>query len=249
MMKMTKINLFVRSSLFSLGLIISLLIFTPLTLPFKLILPYPRYYYLMSNWGKFVIWWLKITCRIHYKIHGVENIPKQTVVVLCKHQSAWETFALQVFFPMQAWVLKRELLWIPFFGWALASMKPIAIDRDQPRKALQKLIKLGQQRLAQNIWVVIFPEGTRVAPGEKKPYAVSGALLATKANYPVLPVAHNAGNFWPKRGFIKYPGTIQVSIGQLIDIHDKKVNEINKIAETWIENEIVHFDQQNFTPH
>lgn len=226
-------------------MIFSLIIYTLFALPLKLVLPHPRYYYLMSSWGKFVVWWLKITCRIRYQIQGVENIPKQPVIILCKHQSAWETFALQVFFPMQAWVLKRELLWIPFFGWALASMKPIAIDRKQPRKALQKILKLGQQRLANHIWVVIFPEGTRVAPGEKKPYAISGALLATKTHCPILPVAHNAGHYWPKQGFIKYPGTIQVSIGTLIDPQGKKANEINELAEKWIENEVDNFNQHN----
>lgn len=235
---MTKISLFLRSLLFSIGLITSLLIYAPLSLPMRLVLPYYYYYHLMTGWGKFVVWWLKVTCRIGYHIHGLENIPTRTAIVLCKHQSAWETFALQVFLPMQAWVLKKELLWIPFFGWALASTKPIPIDRNQPLTALKKILQLGRQRLAENIWVVIFPEGTRVAPDEKKPYAISGALLAVKTQHPIVPIAHNAGSFWPKRGFIKRPGTIQVSIGSIIEPQGKTAQEINQLAETWIETEV-----------
>jgi 1-acyl-sn-glycerol-3-phosphate acyltransferase len=157
-------------------------------------------------------------------------------VILAKHQSAWETIAFQQIFPPQTWVLKRELLWIPLFGWALALLRPIAIDRGAGRVAIEQVIEQGRERLQSGIWVVVFPEGTRVAPGTRRRYGIGGAALAAASGYPVVPVAHNAGSFWPRRGFRKRPGMIRVVIGPVIDSHGKTAEEIRRQAEEWIEN-------------
>ena len=190
-----------------------------------------------SSWAKLVIKALKVICKLDYQVTGLENI-KDNGVIYCKHQSAWETFALQVFFSEQCWVLKRELFWIPLFGWALYLTQPIAIDRSKKSKAFKQIIKQGTERLKSGRWVVIFPEGTRTAPGEKRKFMVGGALLAHKSHYPITPVAHNAGEYWKRNAFIKYPGTIQVRIGKPIDSTSMSAKELNQVAETWIEQQM-----------
>jgi len=237
-----KLTLFLRSLLFSFGFLLTLV--TGIWIIILAPVSYPRRYAWINIWVRFVLWWLEKTCKINYKIKGLENIPKvPAAIIFCKHQSAWETFALQVIFPLQIWVLKRELLWVPFFGWGLAMTEPIAIDRKAGRAALRKIVDEGTQRLKNGRWVVIFPEGTRVASGQTKNYGVGGAMLAVKSGFLVVPVAHNAGEFWPRKSFIKQAGTIQVSIGQPIDPKGKKPQEINDIVKTWIENEIKSFSQ------
>ncbi|MFA6972077.1 MAG: lysophospholipid acyltransferase family protein [Gallionella sp.] len=205
-----------------------------LTFPFS---PLTRYR-LISSYARTMIWVLKVVCGIRHEVTGIENIPSVPCVVLCKHQSAWETLALQAIFPPQAWVLKRELLWIPFFGWGLAMTSPIAINRSDGKGAVKQLLKQGKHRLAQGFFVVIFPEGTRIAYGERGKYKVGGALLAASAGVPVVPVAHNAGRLWGRNSFIKHPGLITMSIGEPIETHGLKADEINSRTETWIENEI-----------
>jgi len=179
--------------------------------------------------------WLWLTCGIRYRVEGRENLPAGPVVVLSKHQSAWETIAFTVIFPPHSWVLKQELLDIPVFGWMLKRFSPVAIDRSQPRKALRQLLEQGGRYLREGLWIVVFPEGTRVPPRIRGQYAAGGALLAARNRVPVVPVAHNAGDFWPARGFLKYPGTVQVRIGACIDTEGKDAAEINAAAEDWIE--------------
>lgn len=223
----------VRSSVFLLGQIVSAIVFAVLgvlTLPF----PFRVRYGFISRWARFNLWWLKITCGLGYVVEGAENLPPGPAVVLCKHQSAWETLALQEVLPPQVWLLKRELLWIPFFGWGLAMLDPIAINRSDVRKSLKQLVEQGRQRLTSGRWVVIFPEGTRVAPGEHKPFNVGGAKLAQDTGYPVVPIAHNAGYYWPRRGFLKKPGTIKLLVGPTIDTGGKSAKLINEAAEQWI---------------
>lgn len=193
-------------------------------------------------WVRFVLWWLKVTCNIKHTIKGLENIPSTPSIVLGKHQSNWETFAFQAIFPTQAYVMKRELLWMPIFGLGLMMFSPIAIDRSAGREALKKLVSLGKKRLQQGFWVVIFPEGTRIAVGQKGKYHIGGAWLAAQTKTQVVPVAHDAGKCWPK-GFIKYPGLIQVSIGRPIETTGLKADEVNKRVEEWIENEMLHLPQ------
>jgi len=226
--------LLLRSLLFYLGLSIATIVILPLSL---LLLPFPiaTRFRVISQWSVFNLWWLRITCKVKYEVEGKENIPPGAGIIMCKHQSAWETLALQLLFPAQVWVLKRELLWIPVYGWALAVMQPIAIDRSSVIKAMRQIVKQGCERMQQGLWVVIFPEGTRVAPGNRHKYLPGGGMLAEKSGYPVIPVAHNSGYFWPRNSIRKWPGTINMIIGPVIDPAGKSASEITSEVEEWIE--------------
>lgn len=200
-----------------------------------LLIPFPLRYKVANSWAASIMWMTKILCGLSYQVEGLEKLPKnQGFVLLSKHQSSWETLALRLFLPIQSSVLKRSLTWIPIGGWALSTLKPIAIDRNSTRAALRTLISEGTERLNEGLVVIIFPEGTRAAPGENKPFKIGGALLAEKSGYPVIPLAHNAGEFWPRYSFLKYPGTISVKIGSAIETKGKKAKEINAEAEAWI---------------
>jgi len=232
-----KAVLFMRSVLFTTGMALLAVPFSIAAL-IALLIPYRLRYALVSQWTHWNLWWLDKTCRLNHVVHGEENIPARAGIVLCKHESAWETFALQRYFKPQVWVLKRELLWIPFFGWGLATLRPIAINRSSGRAALDQILAQGRARLADGCWVVIFPEGTRVAPGSRRRYGSGGAMLAAKTAAPVVPVAHNAGDFWPRNAFLKYPGTIEIAIGPPIDSTGRSAAEINALAEQWIESTV-----------
>jgi 1-acyl-sn-glycerol-3-phosphate acyltransferase len=225
-----------RSSLFALALIV---VTPPYALVALLTLPLPRLtrYRIISGWSRCVIFLSKVILGIDWRIEGRENLPGRPSVILAQHQSAWETLAFQLFFPPQVHVLKRELLWIPFFGWGLALMSPIAIDRRRGHSALRFMAKRGKQRLAQGFWVIVFPEGTRVAPGEKRAYQIGGAWLAAACGAPVVPVAHNAGLVWPRNAFLKRPGTVTIRIGPPIEAADRDPATINRLAEKWIEEQ------------
>jgi len=229
--------IWLRSALFTLGM----LVFTPLY-TFVILLSFPcrplTRYRVIRPWSRIMLAWLRLTCKLDFRVFGAENIPDQAAIVLSKHQSAWETLALQSIFPPQVWVLKRELLRLPFFGWALSLSSPIAIDRGTARLALKQLLDQGKERLAQGFWVVIFPEGTRIKPGSKGRYKVGGAWLAAHTGAPIVPVAHNAGEFWGRNAFLKHPGTITVSIGKPIDPAGRKADDLNSQVEAWIENEM-----------
>ena len=182
-------------------------------------------------WAKFNIWTLKWICGVTYRVTGAENIPDTPSIIIANHQSAWETLCFQLIFPPQSYILKKELLWIPFFGWGLAANRPISINRSKKRKALDLLIKKGDDRLKEGRWLVVFPEGTRMDPGTLAPFQVGGAMMATKTGALILPVAHNGGTCWPKNGFVKYPGVIDVIIGEPIETQGKKPREVNKLSE------------------
>ena len=229
--------LIARSLLFAAGQGLLTVMFSMAAI-LALVLPYRLRYALVSRWTLCNLWWLECTCGLNHRIVGEENAPEQPAIIFCKHESAWETLALQRYFKPQVWVIKRELLWIPFFGWGLATLRPIAIDRKTSRASLNQILTQGRVRLDDGCWVVIFPEGTRVAPGERRRYRQGGALLAEKTGYPVLPVAHNAGDFWPRNSFIKYPGTIEIAIGPLIDSGGRSAADINRLAEGWIESAV-----------
>ncbi len=181
------------------------------------------------------VWMLKVLCGVNYQIEGRENIPPGPALIFSKHQSTWETMALQLVFPPQTFVIKRELLWVPFFGWGLATMRPIAIDRRAGRKAIEQIVEQGLDRLKRGLWIVIFPEGTRVPPGKRIRYKLGGAILAARSGRPVVPVAHNAGEFWRKGQFVKKPGTIRMVIGPPIPTAGRKPEAILADAENWIE--------------
>ena len=227
---------FLRSVLFA----VALLVITP---PYAVValatLPLPRMlrYRVISGWSRCVIWLSRIILGIDWRVEGREQLPARPSVILSKHQSAWETLAFQHIFPPQVHVLKRELLWIPFFGWGLALMSPIAIDRTRGVKALRAMARRGRERLAQGFWIVVFPEGTRVAPGERRTYQPGGAWLAVESGAPVVPVAHNAGVLWPRNAFIKRPGTVTVRIGPAIDTAGRDALSVNALAESWIEEQ------------
>lgn len=229
--------LILRSILFNIGMAVSAILMAPL-LPLALLLPYRVRYPYLRLWSRFNLWSARVICGLDYRVEGRENIPEGTAIILAKHQSAWETLALQQVFPPQTWVLKRSLLWIPFFGWGLAATRPIAIDRNAGKRALKQVVDQGKERLGAGIWLVIFPEGTRVAPGERGRYAKGGAILAEKSGYPVVPVAHNGGEYWPKNGFIKRPGTITLSIGPAIRTEGRRADEIIAETEAWIEEKM-----------
>ena len=186
------------------------------------------------TYAAFILASLKMLCGVNHQVTGQENIPDEAAIVFSKHQSTWETYALQLLFPPQTWVLKRELMWLPFFGWGLALLKPISINRGAGRKAIKQIIAQGKQRLAKGIWIIIFPEGTRIAPGQHKRWGLGGAILAEHSEAPIVPVAHNAGEFWGRKEFIKKPGTVQVIIGPPIETKGRKAADINQDVETWM---------------
>ncbi|MFL6713887.1 MAG: lysophospholipid acyltransferase family protein [Sulfurifustis sp.] len=229
------------SALFYLGMWISVLIYAPPML-LTFLLPFPTRFYLISRWSVLQLWMLKVFCGIRHEVHGRENIPPGPAVIMSKHQSTWETFALALIFPPQTWVLKRDLIWVPLFGWALALLKPIAIDRSSKRAAVQQVIAQGRERLQEGIWITVFPEGTRVSPGEQRRWGRSGVVLAAAAGVPVVPVAHNAGHYWRRRRFLKEPGTIQLHIGPAIEPRGRSDDEILNQAEQWVAAAMAQLD-------
>ena len=195
-------------------------------------------YNLITGYNHLVIWLARWVLGIRYVVRGREHLPAGPSIVMSKHQSAWETVAFLFLFPPISPVIKQELLKVPFFGWAFSMLNPIAIDRKAGREALKQIVSQGREKMAQGFWVLVFPEGTRVAPGEKGRYGIGGGWLAAETGAPVVPVAHNAGEVWPKNAFIKCPGTITVSIGPVIDSTNKSAAEITREVEAWIETEM-----------
>lgn len=227
----------IRSIVYQLGMSVFTLFFAVVAL---VILPLPRLTRsrIMSGYARCLIAWLQLTCGLRYRVEGLENIPATPSLIMSKHQSAWETLALQLIFPPQVWVLKRELLWLPFFGWGLASLSPIAIDRSKTKKAMQQVIEQGRDRARCGLWIVIFPEGTRIAAGQRGKYKHGGARLAADVGLPIVPVAHNAGEFWPRNGFCKHAGEITVVIGKPVQPAGRVPEELTAEIEAWIEGEV-----------
>ena len=224
-----------RSVIFYVGL-------APVTVLFcafgVVLLPLPRRvrYGVIIQWSRFALWWLRITCGLRWRVSGAEHIPAEAGVILCKHQSAWETMALQFIFPPHCQVVKRELLWVPFFGWGLACLNPIAIDRAAGSKALRTILKAGTERIIDGWWVLIFPEGTRTPIDKPGRYSASGTALAVKASCPIVPVAHNAGLFWSRQALHKLPGTIEIVVGPALRADGRSAGELLAAAEGWIES-------------
>lgn len=195
-------------------------------------------YRVITAWSHLIIASARLICGVRYQLVGGQNLPSGPCIVLSKHQSAWETLAYQILLPPQVWVLKRELLRVPFFGWGLAMMNPIAIDRGSATRALRQMLEQGRDRLAAGWWIVMFPEGTRIAPGARGRYHPGGAWLATQTGTTVVPVAHNAGTLWGRNAFVKYPGIITVSVGPAIDPAGLAPDALNRKVEDWIETEV-----------
>lgn len=240
-------NLFLRSLLYS-------IVLSVITIPYAflsiLAWPFPLRYRtrIIFAWTGAMIWLLKVICHVDYKIEGLENIPKdRNGLVFCKHQSTWETFFLPSYFPYATLIIKKELLWVPFFGWGMATIEPIAINRKDKSTAMEQILKQGKACLEAGRWIIVFPEGTRIAPGSVGNYRLGGARLAVYTGYPVIPVAHNGGRFWPRRKFIKRPGTVSVVFGPLIESQGKKPEELMNAVKTWIENTMERIDPPH--PH
>lgn len=228
-----------RSSLYFVYLVVTTVLVAGIGSLIGWAVPKSKLPYIDSFWSRINLWGLSKICGLNYRLKGSENIPDESCIVFSKHQSAWETIALISLIPgRKNWVLKRELLYVPVFGWIMWYYQPIAIDRKSGRKAIDQIIEQGIERLNSGSKIIYFPEGTRVSPGTHKRYGVGGALLAEKSGRPILPVAHNAGVYWRRRSLHKYPGTIEVEIGPLIDTRGLTAAEINARAEAWIEGRV-----------
>jgi len=232
----------IRSGLFYLCQFLSVISLAPMVFMLYRSSFEARYRWVMI-WVRLQMWLLENLCGLSYALQGIENIPSTNGVILSKHQSAWETLAIQAIFPPLVFLLKKELLSVPIWGWALSLTEPIAIDRGAKTAALKKLLRDGEERLKKGRWVVIFPEGTRVPPGQKGQYNASGAMLAHRMGCPVVPIAHNAGEFWARQAFLKWPGVIQIRIGPVIDGSQYSAAEINQKAEEWIEAQMQEITQ------
>lgn len=227
----------IRSTVFAVLQILLTILFTFVAFASFPFAPHTRYR-MITGYNHTVIWLARWVLGIRYVVRGREHLPKVPAVIMAKHQSAWETVAFLCLFPPVAAVIKQELLDLPFFGWAYRLLSPIAIDRSAGRAALKKIVEQGRDKLAQGFWVLVFPEGERMAPGERGRYGIGGAWLAAHTGAPVVPVAHNAGEVWAKDAFLKYPGTITISIGPTISSTDKSASDIMRETEAWIENEM-----------
>lgn len=201
-------------------------------------LPYAWRFNIARAWARSMLFAGRHLCGLDYVIEGRQHLPQQPSVIMIKHTTVFETYAQLAVFPPQTWVLKHELKWIPIFGWGLAAMKPIAIDRGAGHHAVGQVISQGKRRLAEGIWVTIFPEGTRMPLGETRRYGVSGAALAREAGVPIVPVAHNAGDLWPRRGLKKAPGLIRFCIGPPIDASGRPPKETNLLVQQWVESKM-----------
>ncbi|MCX7892116.1 MAG: 1-acyl-sn-glycerol-3-phosphate acyltransferase [Burkholderiales bacterium] len=201
--------------------------------------PLPRMtrWRIIAGWPRFATWLARHLLRIDYEVVGREHIPAEPVVILSKHSSAWETIAYSAIFPPHVYVLKRELLWLPFLGWGLALFSPIAINRANRKEAMRRTIELGRRRLAEGFSIMIYPEGTRIPVGKRGKYRPGGAILAVNTGAKVLPVAHNAGLVWPRNSFKKYPGHVTVKIGAPIAPEGLSAEELMRRVESWIETE------------
>jgi 1-acyl-sn-glycerol-3-phosphate acyltransferase len=189
--------------------------------------PYSTQFAIARSWARMIFWMLDKLCGLNFTVEGRERIPAGNHIVMSNHTSAWETIAQFLIFPPQVWVLKRELLWIPFIGWGLKLLRPISINRGAGHRAVNQVVDQGKARLADGLWIIIFPEGTRVVAGETRKFGVSGALLATETGKFIVPLAHNASTFWVRRGIVKKAGTVRVVIGEPIATQGKDPRRVN----------------------
>lgn len=240
---------YLRSLLFFAILFVVTPVFTTLQIVLCFWMPHRWRRMSVAPWVAFTNFLVKHLLGIKYELRGAENIPQdRPAVVLCKHQSAWETLALQEIFPSILFVWKKELKLIPFFGWALAVTPSISIDRSAGKEAMKSLLDQGKLRLGQGYSIAIFPEGTRAAPGTQRRYKIGGAFLAAEAGAPVVPVALNSGEYWGKNSFLKEPGLVTVSIGPVIETAGLSADEVNNRAEAWIEGEMRRISPHLYAP-
>jgi 1-acyl-sn-glycerol-3-phosphate acyltransferase len=240
-------TLFLRSLLLALVMTVSVVIWACLCF-LVAPLPYNQRFYVTSRWNVFVIWAAKVICGIRYQIKGGENLPDAPVILLSKHQSAWETIFLLCNMPRPlVFVFKKELLYVPFFGWALGLLRMIPIDRSKGVNAFKNVVAHGKKRLADGQWIIMFPEGTRIAVGKKGKYKSGGTRLAIETGALVVPIAVNSGECWPKNAFIKQPGLVTVSIGKPISPDGQNPDEMMRQVEHWIEAEMRVISPDRYT--
>lgn len=228
----------VRSLLFLIFQIVTVIPFALISIA---MLPLPLHwrYRVIICWPRLSIWGARFFCGIRWQMLGAQHLPEGPCILLSKHQSAWETMFFPATMPHElCYVYKRELHYVPFFGWGLASLRMIHIDRSKGHDAFESVVSQGSQRLAEGRWIIMFPEGTRVPVGSRKHYKQGGARLATRLHVPVVPIAHNAGECWPRNSFIKTPGLVTVSIGPRIPSAGKTPDALMREVESWIENEM-----------
>jgi 1-acyl-sn-glycerol-3-phosphate acyltransferase len=231
----------------SLLIVLFMLAYTPLyacacfcTFPF---LNAHRRYWMIAVYCRSIVNTMRLVNGIRYEIKGRENLPDGPAVLLSKHQSAWETLAFPALMPRPlCYVFKRELLFVPFFGWTMAMLKMVHIDRKKGKDAFPSVIAQGRARLADGSWVIMFPEGTRIPVGKQGKYKTGGARFAVAARACVVPIAHNAGHVWPRNSFLKFPGIVTVSIGPPIDTTGLTPEQVNRRVEQWIEAEMRRID-------
>jgi 1-acyl-sn-glycerol-3-phosphate acyltransferase len=228
-----RIWLIVRSGFFWLFFLPATML-AAIFLPVLILTPLKFRIGLIKLWINFSLFLLRFFCNLDYEISGLENIPDNGFIVMSKHSSTWETIVIQRFFKPMVWVVKKELTRIPFFGWGLVAMNAIALNRGTGRKAIKQLIEESRQRMEEGRILMLFPEGTRVLPGQVKPFRLGGAIVAEKTGYVILPIAHNAGEFWPRHSWIKWPGKIKMVVGEPIHPAGKSPDEIIREVGSWI---------------
>jgi len=229
---------FIRSFIFLIVMAVATVIWAPISMLFAF-LPYNQRYYITARWNVFIIWAAKVICGIRYQTRGFENFPDTPAILLAKHQSAWETIFLLMATPRPlVFVFKKEITYIPFFGWAISMLRMIPIDRSKGKDAFSQVVVQGKKRLADGQWIIMFPEGTRIPVGQKGNYKGGGARQAVETQAPVVPIALNSGECWPKNSFIKKPGTVTVSVGKPISSEGKNAVELMQEVEAWIEAEM-----------
>jgi 1-acyl-sn-glycerol-3-phosphate acyltransferase len=237
-----------RASLYQLFLIVTVI---PYAIACVLWSPLPlRWRYKLTvGWPRLAVWGAKVILGIRWQLKGAEHLPDGPAILLSKHQSAWETLFFPAYMPRElCFVYKKELHWVPFFGWGLALLRMIPIDRSKGRDAFEQVVRIGQDRINAGRWPILFPEGTRIAPGTEGRYKLGGALLASRTNTPIIPVAHNAGECWRRKAFIKKPGLVTVSIGPLIYPDGMEADALNRKVRDWIESEMRVLNPERYGP-
>ena len=224
-----------RSTIFYVGYVSVTIAWATLSVLIAWAMPLARRYdFIIGIWTRCVLRWLKVTCGIGVRVEGLDRVPAEPCIFLVRHESTWETLWVPTIASPQAPLVKRELLRIPFWGWAFAMVRPIAIDRGKPSAALRAFIAQGKDRLNRGMFVALFPEGTRLPSGERGRFYRGGAALAAATGTPIVVIAHNAGRYWPARRFLKYPGEIVVRISEPFETSTRKSNEINTMCENWL---------------
>lgn len=232
-----------RSLIFYAGYFLAMLVCGVLFVPVSPLLPLRDRYRLLNLYNHFIIAWFRLVCGVRYDIRGLDRLPSGPCVILANHQCEWETVYLQLLKPPVCTVLKKELLNFPIFGWGLRLLHPIALDRSKPARAIKQVLVQGKSRLDEGLSVLIFPEGTRMEPGQRKRYTKSGAVIACRAGVPVVPVAHNAGERWPARHWVKNPGRLSLVVGEPIETAGRTAEEVLIETEAWIEARLAEISE------